>query len=233
MRKILVIILALGLFLGGCGGPSAKEDAQSFQSAFEKKTGAIFLDYHKETEEIIKKYDDANEDKELFKILPKYIKRIDTLTEEVNQAKVIKENQRLKESTIKTLKALREYFVAIKALDGKESASNDADEINTTLFVNYCEEQLKLHNEMSLATKGVSTYELTLANYRKIKKGDSYIKVINIVGMPGTLTNSSESNSPLIGRRVLEHYVWKSGDAYMRIMFENGKVYRMEQKGLK
>ena len=90
-----------------------------------------------------------------------------------------------------------------------------------------------MRNEMSLATKGVSTYELTLANYRKIKKGDAYSKVVGIVSMPGQLTNSSESNNRLIGRRVLEHYVWKNGDAYMRIMFENGKAYQMEQKGLK
>ena len=231
MKKLLAMTLALGLFLGGCGGPSAREDAQAFQSAFEKKTAMIIVDYSKETDEILEKYDDKDE--ELFKILPKHIKKVDMLIEEVDKAKVIKENQHLKDSTIKTLKSLREYFAAIKELEGKDSASDKADEINNTLFVNYIEEQMRLRNEMSLATKGTSTYELTLANYRKIKKGDAYSKVVSMVAMPGQLTNSSESNNRLIGRRVLEHYVWKNGDAYMRIMFENGKVYQMEQKGLK
>ena len=56
MRKILVIILALGLFLGGCGGPSAKEDAQAFNNAFENKLYSVYNDYNNDLHKTYQKY---------------------------------------------------------------------------------------------------------------------------------------------------------------------------------
>ena len=120
------------------------------------------------------------------------------------------ENKHLKSSMLNTLKAQRELFEAAKALGSYKSKEDVANKMTAyeNALTNFIDLSLAFDNEMSLVTKGKSTYELTLANYRKIHKGDAYAKVCRLVKMPGTLTNSMESSLPLIGKRVLEHYVW-------------------------
>jgi len=95
------------------------------------------------------------------------------------------------------------------------------------------EERLRYNNEYSVINKGVSSFELTLANYRKVQIGANYLSVISKFKMPGNLSSSYTHDMTLIGKRVLDTYEWEFNSGYVKIMFENGKVHMLEQRNLK
>ena len=92
---------------------------------------------------------------------------------------------------------------------------------------------LEFDNDYSVLVNNKSTYELTLTNFKKIHKNDNYFKVADTFKMPGKLENSMETNHKFIGQRLLEVYTWENDGGFVKIMFENGKAYQMEQRNLK
>ena len=164
----------------------------------------------------------------------KYIPKISKLKEKLQSEKLSSDLENQKQSLLTLIDSFNDLFKHMALLKDKtkinhENFMTDLEFIYTNIFDN----KLKYENESSKIIFGKGTYELNLNNFKKIHKGDSYLKVASLFKMPGQLTNSNESNTALIGHRKLEHYYWEDNGALVRIMFENDKVYMLEQRGLK
>lgn len=234
--SFILITLLLTLLIVGCGGPSAKEEAQRIDKEYYQSTKKIFSDYEKTLAELREKYNDAETlDVEFAQIIDsKYIPEISKLKEKLQSEKLSSDLENQKLSLLTLIDSFNDLFKHMALLKDKtkinhEIFMSDLEFIYTNIFDN----KLKYNNELSKIISGKGTYELTLNNFKKIHKGDSYVRVASLFKMPGTLTNSSESNMALIGHRKLEHYYWEDNGALVRIMFENDKVYMLEQRGLK
>lgn len=239
MKKILsiifVIICCFALF--GCG-VDVKQEAERLDAEYYQPGYNSLMNLCKEVNSMRSQSADESFNQAVVKtITDKYKPEFIALQTKFNQEKDIKETAKLREQI--------NYMIqdSIDVMDiGLEFAnlsSNDNEKAKALFnklsikFNNLFSEQAEYKNQYSLITTGKSSYELTLRNYQEIQKGDTYAKVVQIFKMPGRLTNSEESNIRLIGHRKLDHYIWESDDCYVRIMFENGKAYMMEQKGLK
>lgn len=241
MKKLFYcLVLLLSCFImSACGGPSVKEEAQRLDTEYYQPGLALFNNLIDDSHKLGDKFEDKRFDESITKLItenykPKFVELQNKLKTEKNldETKLLHEQLNyMAEDVIKLL----DVSLEITKLPMNTPKDKATPYINkaTILINNLISEQAEYKNQYSILTTGKSTYELSLRNYQQIQKGDSYASVVKIFKMPGTLTNSSESNSALIGHRKLDHYVWKNGDAYVRIMFENGKVYMMEQKGLK
>ena len=142
------------------------------------------------------------------------------------------ENQKL--SMLTLIDSFNDLFKHMALLKDKTKINHDNFITDLEfIYTNIFDNKLKYENESSKIIFGKGTYELNLNNFKKIHKGDSYLRVASLFKMPGQLTNSNESNTALIGHRKLEHYYWEDNGALVRIMFENDKVYMLEQRGLK
>lgn len=234
--SFILITLLLALLVIGCGGPSAKEEAQRIDKEYHQSTKKIYSDYEKTIAELRKKYNDAAElDVELAQIVDsKYIPEISKLKDKLQSEKLSSDLEKQKQALLNLMGSLDDFFKHMASLKDRtklneKAFTNEAKFLYTNIFDNI----FKYNNESSKIISGKGTYELTLNNFKKIHKGDSYLKVASLFKMPGTLTNSSESDMALIGHRKLEHYYWEDNGAVVRIMFENDKVYMLEQRGLK
>lgn len=92
--------------------------------------------------------------------------------------------------------------------------------------------KLEYDNEYSKITTGKGTYELTLANFQKIHKGDTYQKVAETFKMPGVLKSSSSSQLSY-GLHTLNTWEWELNDSRVSIIFENNKAELIHQFNLK
>lgn len=79
------------------------------------------------------------------------------------------------------------------------------------------------------AISGPNTSDITLAEYEKIKEGDSYVRVKKIVGGSGQLVLKED-----IFDSTYEIYEWHGADKFSvaQIYFENGAMYSKAQYGL-
>lgn len=238
MKKLFCcIVLFLSCFImSACGGPSVKEEAQRLDTEYYQALKQHNQSMTSEMDKLKAQYNGSGEyDIQIAAIVEtKYKPEFDKLKDKFSKEKVNEDTKELHEIINSQFTEYETFLNSIIALKDKSKLNyqNFMSDVNNNL-INMTNNKLKYQNTLSLLTNNKSTYELTLSNYQKIHKGDSYSTVANTFKMPGELTNSSESNTILIGQRKLDHYVWKNGDAYVRIMFENGKVYMMEQKGLK
>lgn len=236
-RNIFILITLLLTFLVvGCGGPSSKEEAQRIDKEYYQSTKKIYSDYEKTFAELREKYNDASElDIKFAQIADsKYIPEISNLKEKLQSEKLSSDLEKQKISLLNLIDSFNDFFKHASLLKDKSNI-NETNYKNDMLviYTNILNNKLEYENESSKIIFGKGTYELNLNNFKKIHKGDSYLKVANLFKMPGQLTNSNESNTALIGHRKLEHYYWEDNDALVRIMFENDKVYMLEQRGLK
>lgn len=242
MKKLLALLLVISCcILTACATApqkiSAKDEAIKFEKEYCQQAVSIHNAMGADNEKIWKEYGDdwTNDPKIGAMVTEKYKPQIDNLVSKFNSEKV--ENQSVKEIIAKKLKAEQDLVNLYASFTKVEGMSKSQYDETTKDFmftlIQYTNLNLEYQNDYSLLLDNKSNYELTLVNFRKIHKGDYYMKVANTFKMPGKLSNSMESNTPLIGNRLLEVYEWKDGDAYVKIMFENGKTYQLEQRNLK
>ena len=230
-RNVFILITLLLTFLVvGCGGPS------SIDKEYYQPTKKIYSDYEKTLAELREKYNDAEElDVEFAQIIDsKYIPEISKLKEKLQSEKLSSDLENQKLSMLTLIDSFNDLFKHMALLKDKTKINHDNFMTDLEfIYTNIFDNKLKYENESSKIIFGKGTYELNLNNFKKIHKGDSYLRVASLFKMPGQLTNSNESNTALIGHRKLEHYYWEDNGALVRIMFENDKVYMLEQRGLK
>ena len=240
MKKLLMVLLALICCISilGCGADPKKE-AERLHQEYAEPGFTLFQNLTKEINDLRSKYGDKRFDDGLKKLIeekykPQFVDMQNKFKNEkdVEDTKLMREQMGLMLDDVIILLDTGLELTSLPINAEKEVALPYFNKMQTTIN-NLVSEQVEYLNQYSLLTKGKSSYELTLRNYQKIQKGDSYPDVVLTFKMPGKLTNSEESNIRLIGHRKLDHYVWETGDGYVRIMFENGKAYMMEQKGLK
>lgn len=242
MKKLITVLFVISCcILTACATApqkiSVKDEAVKFEKEYCQQAVSIHKAMDADNEKIWKEYgsDWTNDPKIGAMVTEKYKPQIDNLVNKFNSEKV--ENQSVKDLISKKLKVEQDIINMYASFTKVEGMSNTQyDEYSKECMFNWGQTfnlDLEYKNEYSLLVNNKSTYELTLANFKKIHKGDIYMKVANTFKMPGKLSNSMESNSPLIGNRLLEVYEWNDGDAYVKIMFENGKAYQLEQRNLK
>ena len=95
---------------------------------------------------------------------------------------------------------------------------------STNLMLNA---RLLYENEYSLLVNKKSTYNLDLEHYNKIKQGDTYADIANILGMPGQLTYSSQGSF-----LWAESYEWVLGNKRVSAKFENNRLKIISQFNL-
>lgn len=240
MKKILMVLLTLicCISLIGCGADPKKE-AERLNTEYFKPGFTLFENLLDDVGNLRKEFSDKRFDEGVAKLItenykPQFVDMQNKFKNEkdVEDTKLMREQMGLMLDDVIILLDTGLELTSLPINAEKEVALPYFNKMQTTIN-NLVSEQVEYLNQYSLLTKGKSSYELTLRNYQKIQKGDSYPDVVLTFKMPGKLTNSEESNIRLIGHRKLDHYVWETGDGYVRIMFENGKAYMMEQKGLK
>ena len=236
-RNVFILITLLLTFLVvGCGGPSSKEEAQRIDKEYYQSTKKIYSDYEKTLAELREKYNDAEElDVEFAQIIDsKYIPEISKLKEKLQSENLSSDLENQKLSLLTLIDSFNDLFKHMALLKDKTKINHENFMTDQEfIYTNILDNKLKYENESSKIIFGEGTYELNLNNFKKIHKGDSYLRVASLFKMPGQLTNSNESNTALIGHRKLEHYYWEDNGALVRIMFENDKVYMLEQRDLK
>lgn len=240
MKKVLslLFIIICCICLVGCGTDTKKE-AERLHNEYFQPGFKLVEEYQQDWSETDKKFEGKDFDNKISQLVKeKYKPQFLALKEKFNKEKDIKETAELRKQIGYMLDDV--LNLADLTFDLCQLPSDTPQEKVTTylkkignLTNNLVSEEMEYKNQYSLLTNGKSSYELTLRNFQQIQKGDSYITVVNLFKMPGRLTNSHESNHALIGNRKLEHYVWEDKGATVRIMFENGKAYQMEQVGLK
>lgn len=240
MKKLLMFLLTLicCISLIGCGADPKKE-AERLDKEYYQPGISLFQQLNNDVDSIGNQFQDKRFDEGITKLItenykPKFVDMQNKFKNEkdIEDTKLMREQiSYLLDDVISLLDAGLEV-AKLPANASKDEALPYFNKIHL-LLNNLVSEQAEYQNQYSLLTKGKSSYELTLRNFQQIQKGDSYAKVVQTFKMPGKLTNSEESNIRLIGHRKLEHYVWETNDGYVRIMFENGKAYMIEQKGLK
>lgn len=233
---LLALICCISLI--GCGADPKKE-AERLNTEYFKPGFTLFENLLDDVGNLRKEFSDKRFDEGVAKLItenykPKFVEMQNKFKNEkdVEDTKLMREQMGLMLDDVIILLDTGLELTSLPINAEKEVALPYFNKMQTTIN-NLVSEQVEYLNQYSLLTKGKSSYELTLRNYQKIQKGDSYPDVVLTFKMPGKLTNSEESNIRLIGHRKLDHYVWETGDGYVRIMFENGKAYMMEQKGLK
>lgn len=242
MKKfVFLLVVILCCILTACATApqkiSAKDEAIKLDKEYCQQAEAIYNAMSDEHDKIWKEYGSGREnDLKIAAITEeKYKPQIDDLVNKFNSEKI--ENRSVKDLISKKLKAEQDginVFVAAKKAKGM--SESEYDEFSKEVMFNLGQARnldFEYKNEYSLLVNNKSTYELTLANFKKIHKGDIYLKVANTFKMPGKLKNSMESNHAFIGNRLLEVYEWENDGGYVKIMFENGKVYQLEQRNLK
>ena len=240
MKKVLIVLLTLICCISilGCGIDSKKE-AKRLHTEYAEPGFTLFQNLTNEVNDLRSKYGDKRFDDGVKKLIeekykPQFVNIQNKFKNEkdIEDTKLMREQIGLMLDDVITLLDTGLEITSLPVNAEKEKALPYFNKIQL-LINNLVSEQAEYINQCSLLMQGKSSYELTLRNYQKIQKGDSYPKVVQIFKMPGRLTNSEETNIKLIGPRKLDHYVWETEDCYARIMFENGKAYMMEQKCLK
>lgn len=242
MKKLVALLLViLCCILAACGNApqkiSAKDEAVKLEKEYCQQAVSIHNAMDADNEKIWKEYgsDWTNDVKIGAMVTEKHKPQIDALVNKFNSEKI--ENQSAKDLIAKKLKVEQDIihmYASFTKVEGmSESQYNEASKDFMFAYIQATNLNLEYQNEYSLLVNNKSTYELTLANFKKIHKGDFYMRVANTFKMPGKLKNSMESNTPLIGNRLLEVYEWENDGGYVKIMFENGKAYQLEQRNLK
>ena len=211
MKKLLMVLLALICCISilGCGADPKKE-AERLHQEYAEPGFTLFQNLTKEINDLRSKYGDKRFDDGVKKLIeekykPQFVDMQNKFKNEkdVEDTKLMREQMGLMLDDVIILLDTGLELTSLPINAEKEVALPYFNKMQTTIN-NLVSEQVEYLNQYSLLTKGKSSYELTLRNYQKIQKGDSYPDVVLTFKMPGKLTNSEESNIRLIGHRKLE-----------------------------
>lgn len=231
MKKLLMLLLSLICCISilGCGADPKKE-AQRLNTEYYENIKNIFSDWSKEVDPIVQ----TNSD---FKSSVLQIAQItDSKTmPALNELKVKFDNEKsstelkpLHDSLNNLFNTTFSFFAKWIEQDGFSNMNQVDANIelirSTNLMLNA---RLLYENEYSLLVNKKSTYNLDLEHYNKIKQGDTYADIANILGMPGQLTYSSQGSF-----LWAESYEWVLGNKRVSAKFENNRLKIISQFNL-
>lgn len=235
MKKIAVfMLLALCLLTVACGGPSAKEEAERLHKDHTLATRVIWNDnFVPKLQKIHKELPEEKKDTEAAKLAEEYKPKLEEAYKKIQAEKVQDTNKHLSELIQQQDKNSLEFLNLLIMLKDKQNIKEqnwqqDFANVTMSLF----NTKLEYNNEYSKLTTGKGTYELTLANFQKIHKGDTYQKVAETFKMPGVLKSSSSSQLSY-GTHTLNTWEWQLNDSRVYIIFENNKAELIHQFNLK
>lgn len=235
MKKFTVfMLLALCLLTVACGGPSAKEEAERLHKDHALATRVIWNDnFVPKLKKIHKELPEDKKDAEAAKLAEEYKPKLEDAYKKIQAEKVQDKNKHLAELIQQQDKNSLEFLNLLIMLNDKQNLKEqnwqqDFANVTMSLF----NTKLEYDNEYSKITTGKGTYELTLANFQKIHKGDTYQKVAETFKMPGVLKSSSSSQLSY-GLHTLNTWEWELNDSRVSIIFENNKAELIHQFNLK
>ncbi len=236
MKNIkIALLLLICVLLTACGGPTAKEEAQRLDKEYMQVSTTLFKEeYIKKLDAILANKPTSEQDALTVALSEEYKPKFIELQKKLMAEKPQSSNKKLFDLLLVQLKNqnnILEHFILLKDKNTLNKNNYQADGL--VLGQAMLNTGLEYNNEYSMITTGKGTYDLTLANYQRVHKGDDYRTIAKLFKMPGTLTTSNESNMALIGHRKLDVYIWEQNNVMVKIMFENGKAYMLEQRGLK
>lgn len=235
MKKLTVLLLSLlCLFTVACGGPSAKEEAERLHKDHMLATKAIWNDdFIPKLKKIHKEIPEEKKDVEAAKLAEEYKPKLEDAYKKIQAEKVQEQNKHLSKLIQMQDKNSLEFLNLLIVLKDKQNLKQqnwNQDFANVTMRL--FNTKLEYNNEYSKITTGKGTYELTLANFQKIHKGDTYQQVAETFKMPGVL-RSSNSTQLSYGPHTLDTWEWELNDSRVDIIFENNKANLIHQFNLK
>lgn len=235
MKKLTVLLLSLlCLFTVACGGPSAKEEAERLHKDHMLATKAMWNDdFVPKLKKILNEIPEEKKDVEAAKLAEEYKPKLEKAYKKIQAEKVQEQNKHLSELIQMQDKNSLEFLNLLIVLKDKQNLKQqnwNQDFANVTMRL--FNTKLEYDNEYSKITTGKGTYELTLANFQKIHKGDTYQQVAETFKMPGVL-RSSNSTQLSYGPHTLDTWEWELNDSMVDIIFENNKANLIHQFNLK
>lgn len=235
MKKIAVFILvALCLLTVACGGPSAKEEAEQLHRDHTLSTRAIWNDdFVPKLKKIHKELPEEKKDTAAAKLAEEYKPKLEDAYKKIQSEKVQEKNKHLSELIQQQDKNSLEFLNLLIMLKDKQNLKKqnweqDFSNVAMRLF----NTKLEYDNEYSKLTTGKGTYELTLSNFQKIHKGDTYQQVAETFKMPGVL-RASNSSQLSYGLQTLDTWEWELDGSRVDIIFQNNKAELIHQFNLK
>nr|DAL03305.1 MAG TPA: protein binding protein [Caudoviricetes sp.] len=235
MKKLTVLLLSLlCLFTVACGGPSAKEEAERLHKDHMLATKAMWNDdFVPKLKKIHNEIPEEKKDVEAAKLAEEYKPKLEKAYKKIQAETVQEQNKHLSELIQMQDKNSLEFLNLLIVLKDKQNLKQqnwNQDFANVTMRL--FNTKLEYDNEYSKITTGKGTYELTLANFQKIHKGDTYQQVAETFKMPGVL-RSSNSTQLSYGPHTLDTWEWELNDSRVDIIFENNKANLIHQFNLK
>lgn len=235
MKKLTVLLLSLLCLLTvACGGPSAKEEAERLHKEHMLATKAMWNDdFVPKLKKIHNEIPEEKKDVEAAKLAEEYKPKLEKAYKKIQAEKVQEQNKHLSELIQMQDKNSLEFLNLLIVLKDKQNLKQqnwNQDFANLTM--RFFNTKLEYDNEYSKITTGKGTYELTLANFQKIHKGDTYQQVAETFKMPGVL-RSSNSTQLSYGPHTLDTWEWELNDSRVDIIFENNKANLIHQFNLK
>lgn len=235
MKKLTVLLLSLlCLFTVACGGPSAKEEAERLHKDHMLATKAMWNDdFVPKLKKIHNEIPEEKKDVEAAKLAEEYKPKLEKAYKKIQAETVQEQNKHLSELIQMQDKNSLEFLNLLIVLKDKQNLKQqnwNQDFANVTMRL--FNTKLEYDNEYSKITTGKGTYELTLANFQKIHKGDTYQQVAETFKMPGTLVRSN--NAQISGEYYYEQdFEWRIDDAKVFVSFDRGKAHLTIQHNLK
>lgn len=231
MKKILMVLLALicCISLIGCGADPKKE-AERLNTEYYTNIKSIFEDWSKNMDPIVhsnQNFQDSNI--QVSQITrDKTLPALTDLKSKFDKEKFPDDLKPLQNSLNNLFVDMFNFYAQWSEPDGffKMGPQNATVEL-LRLSNNILNSRLRYENEYSIIKNGKSNYKLDLEHYNKIKQGDSYAEVANILGMPGQLTYSSQG-----GYYWSESYEWVLDKKRISAKFENNKLKIISQFNL-
>lgn len=235
MKKLTVLLLSLlCLFTVACGGPSAKDEAERLHKDHMLATKAMWNDdFVPKLKKIHNEIPEEKKDVEAAKLAEEYKPKLEKAYKKIQAETVQEQNKHLSELIQMQDKNSLEFLNLLIVLKDKQNLKQqnwNQDFANVTMRL--FNTKLEYDNEYSKITTGKGTYELTLANFQKIHKGDTYQQVAETFKMPGVL-RSSNSTQLSYGPHTLDTWEWELNDSRVDIIFENNKANLIHQFNLK
>lgn len=236
MKKVLSLLLIIACFiLTACGGPTPKDEAIKLNNSYVKQSDEIYDSAHQEMIAMSKKYGQSNEMLYEFakvtrvKSLPAINDLIVKFDKEQVADKSVKEMIRNRLLSTQKIITVFSNFDKEKELNVQQRIDFKAD--YTTNMRQVKDGMLIYDNEYSKLVNGKSSYALTLDNFKKIHKGDSYITVANYFNMPGKLISTNDASIGILTIQQ-ETFEWKNGESVVTIVFINDEAKQISQKNL-
>ena len=237
MKKLFSLLLIIACFmLTACGAPTPKEEAVKLNNSYVKQADEIYDSTHQELVAMSKKYGESSSEAlyEFAKVVrTKNLPAINDLIAKFDKEQIT--DQSIKEMTRKRLLSTQKVITVFSTFD-KEKDLNVQQRINfkadyITTMRQAKDELLIYNNEYSKLVNGKSSYALTLDNFKKIHKGDSYVTVANYFNMPGKLISTNDASIGILTIQQ-ETFEWKNGESVVTIVFINNEAKQISQKNL-